>query len=70
MIKKGGIRMFNIGIPSLILILVVALLVFGPKKLPELGKAVGNTLKEFKKTTNELTEEFDNLQGEKEEVKN
>ena len=41
----------NIGIPSLILILVVALIVFGPSKLPEIGKAAGNTLKEFKNAT-------------------
>lgn len=44
----------SIGIPSLILILVVALLIFGPSKLPELGKAFGQTLHEFKKTTNDL----------------
>ncbi|HLR23348.1 MAG TPA: twin-arginine translocase TatA/TatE family subunit [Pseudogracilibacillus sp.] len=40
-----------IGIPSLILILVVALLIFGPSKLPEIGKAAGNSLKEFKDAT-------------------
>lgn len=44
----------SIGIPSLILILVVALLIFGPKKLPEIGSAFGHTLKEFKQSTNEL----------------
>ena len=44
----------SIGIPSLILILIVALLIFGPKKLPEIGKAFGQTLKEFKQSTNEL----------------
>lgn len=49
----------NIGIPGLILILVVALLLFGPAKLPELGRAVGTTLKEFKKATKELTEDTD-----------
>lgn len=47
----------NIGIPGLILILVLALIIFGPKKLPELGRAVGQTLREFKKSTNELIEE-------------
>lgn len=45
----------NIGIPGLIIILVIALIVFGPKKLPEMGRAVGDTLKEFKKSTRELT---------------
>ncbi|MCT8138969.1 twin-arginine translocase TatA/TatE family subunit [Anaerobacillus sp. CMMVII] len=53
----------NIGIPGLVLILVIALIIFGPKKLPELGKAVGQTLREFKSSTRELTndvmEEFE-----------
>jgi sec-independent protein translocase protein TatA len=44
----------NIGVPGLILILVIALIIFGPSKLPELGRAVGSTLKEFKKSTREL----------------
>lgn len=46
--------MANIGIPSLILILVIALIIFGPSKLPEIGKAAGSTLREFKKATNDL----------------
>ena len=45
----------NIGFPGLILILVAVLILFGPKKLPEIGKALGETLKEFKKSTKELT---------------
>ncbi|WP_175639373.1 twin-arginine translocase TatA/TatE family subunit [Metabacillus schmidteae] len=44
----------NIGIPGLILVLVLALIIFGPAKLPELGRAVGSTLKEFKKSTRDL----------------
>lgn len=44
----------NIGIPGLILIIILALIVFGPKKLPQIGKAAGETLREFKKSTNEL----------------
>jgi sec-independent protein translocase protein TatA len=44
----------SIGIPGLILILVIALIIFGPSKLPEIGKAFGNTLKEFKKATNDV----------------
>jgi sec-independent protein translocase protein TatA len=52
----------NIGIPGLILILVLALIIFGPSKLPELGRAFGTTLREFKKSTKELTDdmEFEN----------
>ena len=42
------------GIPSLILIAVVALLIFGPKKLPEIGKAFGSSLREFKNATKGL----------------
>lgn len=49
----------NIGIPGLVLILVIALIIFGPKKLPEIGRAAGNTLKEFKKATKELREDVD-----------
>lgn len=44
----------NIGIPSLILILVLALIIFGPSKLPEIGKAAGQTIHEFKNSTNDL----------------
>jgi sec-independent protein translocase protein TatA len=47
----------NIGVPGLILILVLALIIFGPKKLPEVGKAFGQTLREFKNSTRELTED-------------
>lgn len=44
----------NMGIPSMILIVVTALIIFGPKKLPEIGKAAGQTLKEFKGATADL----------------
>ncbi|CAH2714046.1 Sec-independent protein translocase protein TatAd [Neobacillus rhizosphaerae] len=47
--------MANIGIPGLVLIFILALIVFGPKKLPELGRAIGTTIKEFKRSTRELT---------------
>ncbi|WP_416149780.1 twin-arginine translocase TatA/TatE family subunit [Salipaludibacillus sp. HK11] len=49
----------NIGIPGLILVLVIALVIFGPKKLPEIGRAMGQTLKEFKSSTRELTKDDD-----------
>jgi sec-independent protein translocase protein TatA len=48
----------NIGIPGLILILTIALIIFGPKKLPEIGRAFGQTLNEFKKSTRELTSDL------------
>ncbi|MFC4769895.1 twin-arginine translocase TatA/TatE family subunit [Effusibacillus consociatus] len=49
----------SIGIPGLILILVLALIIFGPSKLPELGRAFGSTLKEFKNSTKELTADLE-----------
>ena len=60
----------NIGVPGLILILTLALIIFGPKKLPEIGRAFGQTLKEFKKSTRELTEDIaDEIKEVKETVK-
>lgn len=47
----------NIGIPGLILIVIVALIIFGPSKLPEIGKAAGQTLKEFKSATHDVIDE-------------
>jgi len=44
----------SIGMPELILIFVVALLVFGPKKLPEIGKSIGKGLAEFKRASDDL----------------
>lgn len=49
----------NIGIPGLIIILVITLIIFGPKKLPEIGSAFGQTLSEFKRGANKLMEEED-----------
>src|SRR5713226_3524992 len=44
----------SLGIPELILIFIVALLVFGPKRLPEIGRTLGKALGEFKKATDDL----------------
>ena len=57
----------NIGVPGLILILVIALVIFGPNKLPELGRAAGRTLKEFKSATKDLMD--DDTSSKKEEDK-
>ena len=56
---------------SLIIIAVIALLIFGPKKLPEIGKAFGSSLREFKSATKGLVEEDDVKKDaeKKEEVK-
>ena len=44
----------SIGMPELIIILVIALIIFGPRKLPELGKSLGKSINEFKKASTEL----------------
>lgn len=51
----------SIGIPGLIIILIITLIVFGPKKLPEIGAAFGKTLSEFKKSASDImnTEEIE-----------
>ena len=48
--------MFGIGMPELILILAIALIVIGPKKLPDLAKSLGRAMREFRKATNEFKE--------------
>ena len=63
--------MGNIGISGLILILIIALIVFGPKKLPEIGRAMGQTLREFKKSAQDLTSDvMDDADENKKKVKN
>ncbi len=49
----------NLGFPEIMIILVVALLVFGPKKLPDLGRSLGNGIREFRKGTQGLKEELE-----------
>jgi sec-independent protein translocase protein TatA len=59
----------NIGIPGLILIVVLALIIFGPKKLPEIGKAAGQTLRDFKTSANNLMDENEKENEEKDAEK-
>jgi sec-independent protein translocase protein TatA len=44
----------SIGMPELVIIFVIALIIFGPRKLPELGRSLGRSINEFKKASNEL----------------
>ena len=60
--------MFGIGMPELILILAIALIVIGPKKLPDLAKSLGRAMREFKKATNEFKETM-HIDSEMEDVK-
>lgn len=58
----------NIGVSGLVLILAIALILFGPSKLPQLGKAVGDTLREFRNSTRNIVEEDE--QADSSKVKN
>lgn len=49
----------SIGAPELIIILTIALIIFGPRKLPELGRSLGKSLSEFKRASNELKHTLD-----------
>jgi sec-independent protein translocase protein TatA len=51
--------MFNIGPAELIVILIIALIVFGPKRLPEIGRTLGRSLQEFRRASNELRRDLD-----------
>jgi len=49
----------SIGMPELLIIMVIALIIFGPRKLPELGRSLGRSLNEFKRASNELKHTLD-----------
>ena len=50
--------MFGLGLPELLLILVSGLVFFGPGKLPDVGKAIGNSMREFKTALNDVKPEI------------
>ena len=51
-------NVFGIGLPEMALIMVVALLIFGPKKLPEIGKSMGKAIRSFQDASKEFEDEF------------
>jgi len=60
--------MFGIGMPEMLLIMAIALIVIGPKKLPDLAKSLGRAFAEFKRATSELKESFE-IDSELKEIK-
>ena len=62
-------NIFGVGLPEVTVILILALLIFGPKKLPELGKQLGKTMKSLKKASNEFQNEIDQVMNEDDEEK-
>lgn len=58
-VYNSSIMFGSVGTPELIIIFVIALIVFGPRKLPELGKSLGKSLAEFKRASNELKNTLD-----------
>ncbi len=61
--------MWNLGFPEIVIIFIVALVIFGPRKLPELGRSLGRGLSEFKRASNELKRTWeDEVEAVKHEV--
>ena len=62
--------MFGIGVPELIIILIIGLIVFGPGKLPEIGRGLGKTIREFRKVSSGIMEDESVAATQKRELPN
>jgi sec-independent protein translocase protein TatA len=60
---SGVGQLFSIGVPELLLILVLVLILFGPGKLPEIGRSLGKALTEFKKAKKDIEDELKDEDG-------
>jgi sec-independent protein translocase protein TatA len=60
----------NIGVSGLVIILIIALVLFGPSKLPQLGRAVGDTLREFRNSTKSVIEDHTNDEKAEKKIEN
>ena len=62
--------MWNLGFQELLIIFIIALVIFGPRKLPDLGKSLGRSLAEFKRASNELKRTWEEeVRAEEEDLK-
>ena len=61
--------MFGLGTPEIIVILALALILFGPKKLPEIGKSIGQGMRELKKASRDVMDEIESIGDEVQDVK-
>ena len=69
-LQRDEAIMWNLGFQEVVIIFIIALVIFGPRKLPDLGKSLGKSLAEFKRASNELKRTWeDEVRAETDELK-